>query len=463
MPDLPTPEQPIVRQETTKPNIRPEVPRVDATAKATGESIGNEVNQGANPDDVIKRLAEGGDSSETTPIPGSLTNVTLRLEDTLKKQNASLLKNTRNNPGYRNSPEHMHAIKQAQLTEKEIEVADMIAGMKAIDLMDEKTQELIASGGDILSTEMEDFLPEAKKMQASEATDILQGLIYEWHGILDNDELSPGDAAELKFRIAAARNLEDRLIREENEVPRSTEQQSDANVSSRTSETKSAEEQQEQIANELAKATHDNGFGQLWGFLYPVDKTNGLGQYPGQGFSMGSNIVGNEADYRALQKFLPRYQFDYDYSSPNHNVWSPYDHVNRQMWVASNFQATSYTGSGEEAKTFQGKHGEKDWSSYDYYMYTETPYDTRGGVQVRLSVAVPPDIARKLDTAVSQDPLFPDRYFKALFPGMVGENGETNIRRKRATELATLDYRNYRSTFVQPTPQIRQFPKAIEY
>lgn len=238
------------------------------------------------------------------------------------------------------------------------------------------------------------------------------------------------------------------------------------------------QEIEEQRVAELARTTKREGMGQLCGMTYPLDrKTQGPGYYPGMGFIKGETIDGDPQKYRELFEVVGG-------STPQHEIRNPYENKNRQVWTTKEYKATkteirhervkgglfglgekTVTHSEERVKSFRGKggelRGENGWRQYTYDMLTETPFDTRPGVSVQMNVAVPPELAQKIDREVEMNAMFPDRYFKALFPGAVGKNGETHIKRKPATELAIVDLR--KDPTGRKVEAIKQYPTQIEY
>jgi hypothetical protein len=103
--------------------------------------------------------------------------------------------------------------------------------------------------------------------------------------------------------------------------------------------------------------------------------------------------------------------------------------------------------------------GGPDWTHYTCQMPHIPPNDDRPGHHVRLDFVVPPDVANQLDQAVSANPLFADRFFQAVFPGIVGEDYKTHIKRKPATELAVIDNRDPK----HKTAEIKPYPQPIPY
>jgi hypothetical protein len=107
----------------------------------------------------------------------------------------------------------------------------------------------------------------------------------------------------------------------------------------------------------------------------------------------------------------------------------------------------------------QKMHGEKDWVSYSYHMPVISAVDKRAGAYTQFNFIVPPDIASKIDTAITKDPAFADMFYQATFPGITGPDERNYIRRARATELAIVNRRD----MYHPTTEIRPYSKPIEY
>lgn len=236
---------------------------------------------------------------------------------------------------------------------------------------------------------------------------------------------------------------------------------------------------EEQRIAELARVTRQEGMGQLYGHTYPFDKAVGsTGYYPGMGFIKGESVVGNYDKYKELFEVVGAAQ------APQHEVFDPYVNKGRQVWViAGDYRATKteiwqkrvkgglfglgekiVTHEEQKTRSYKGErgelHGENGWRSYSYFMLTENPGDVRVGVGTMMNIVVPPEIAQKIDKEVEADPMFPDRYFKALFPGVVGENPNTYIKRKEATEIAVVDLRKDPAG---RTGEVRPYSQPIKY
>ncbi|HSX38610.1 MAG TPA: hypothetical protein VLE95_07255 [Chlamydiales bacterium] len=172
-------------------------------------------------------------------------------------------------------------------------------------------------------------------------------------------------------------------------------------------------------AEELARITRLEGEGFLSG-KFP----RGFYQDPGQigsyqsirAFGYGKTLE-NDDD---IKRYFPPTisENDQDLETAGTQIWTISDH-----------------------KDFQGK--ATGLIQYQYYMPTPNDYDLswRPGCFVRLSVSVPQSIATKLDAAVAENPLFPDKYFQALYPGLVGEDTNSHIRRSEAKNLIVRDLR----------------------
>lgn len=280
---------------------------------------------------------------------------------------------------------------------------------------------------------------EAEKMGAGEAADRLEKLVQGWEETLPNTA-DLEDRTLLEAKIKTARSLYLQLIDEETQLtekfpekkpPEEKLDKPDEIIEPQ--EPQVQEESPESQAKELAEATRREGTGQLYGFVYPIDRNTSPGWEPGMGFNKGETITGNPTQYRELtQQTRPQF--------PPREVRDPYEHPNRQIWMVDQY------GNGLLHIT--------------YDMYTDTPFDTRPGVGVNLNVVLPTELANKINAAVWENPNLADAYFKALFPGIVGPDGSTHIRRKPAAELLILD-RRQNPTNTQG--ESRKFPNPIEY
>ena len=241
-------------------------------------------------------------------------------------------------------------------------------------------------------------------------------------------------------------------------------------------ETAAPKESLEKIAEELARQTRERGFGVLHGFTAPVDHIP-VGYYEGRGFAMGQQIkpdLGSGNDY--LSTFLNSRTNKVDFDTLN-----PYATNGRQVWTSSSFEPMKHWTTEavvkkglfkkevvktqhEEYTAFtspngQKMHGEKDWVSYSYHMPVISAVDKRAGAYTQFNFIVPPDIASKIDTAITKDPAFADMFYQATFPGITGPDERNYIRRARATELAIVNRRD----MYHPTTEIRPYSKPIEY
>jgi serine/threonine protein phosphatase PrpC len=116
---------------------------------------------------------------------------------------------------------------------------------------------------------------------------------------------------------------------------------------------------------------------------------------------------------------------------------------------------------------------QENWTQYSYSMPIINQRATRGGAFVAMNVAVPPSITERIDAMMdpaspNYDPTFMDKYFKALYPGYVGDDASEYIKRRPATELMIKDFRmpdgsiySGRSHGVEP--QIVQYPQEIPF
>ena len=90
-------------------------------------------------------------------------------------------------------------------------------------------------------------------------------------------------------------------------------------------------------------------------------------------------------------------------------------------------------------------------------MRLDYGYEGRGN-SLSMSIAVPPDIASKIDAEVEKDVYFPDAFLKALYPGLIGPDNLDDIKRLQTEELQVLD------TTVKPLrSEIRKYPQPIPY
>jgi len=411
-----------IRRITAELNLMPDSPAVSAIGARKRPDGTLDFSRAAI---AFAPTQENGGTAETEALPGSLRMVDQLLQKTIEMDARASNKLAEEG---KNTAELDGAI---QRLEEEQSVMEIIIKHKAIDLA---TSNAPGNGG----SDYERFVPTAREMTASEAYDILQDEIREWDQELGNDaRITPEQRVVIETRLKAASRLGKKLSREGESG--STQTDGEARPV-REGET-------EKNAGELAKVSREQGFGQLYGLVYPIDKTPGVGGYPGMGFVKGKDIIGSNTDYRELTGVL----------KPS-NPWefiNSYDQTFRQAWIANKYHPTS----NFMTKSFQGEHPEGDWTQFTYVMPTETPHETRPGVDVQLNVVVPPEIAKQIDKAIAEDPLFADAYFKALFPGAVGEDGGTHIKRVRATELVVVDRRDGGTG----SPSVIQYPKPIEY
>src|SRR3989344_480990 len=219
----------------------------------------------------------------------------------------------------------------------------------------------------------------------------------------------------------------------------------------------------ENRAKELATLTKSRGIGQRYGYQRPIDKNIRYdGFYPGKGFILGDEVTGNEREYYKLQELIVPF-------SGNDPILDS-KQTQRQILLINKYKPpvrkwkTQVGGlfrkryeEHEAQNTFNGKHGEEDWIQFTYFMYIQ---HYRPGTTIELNVAVPPDLAKQIESAIKNDPYFPDRYFKALFPGIFGEDKKVSLTRHPATELLVADRReNPQNT----AGELRHYPQPIPY
>lgn len=219
----------------------------------------------------------------------------------------------------------------------------------------------------------------------------------------------------------------------------------------------------ENRAKELAILTKNRDIGQRLGYQSPIDKNIQYpGFYPGKGFILGDEVAGGEREYGKLQELIV----------PTGDRGPSLDskQTQRQLLLIKKYTPpvrkwrTEVGGlfrkryeEHEEMVTFNRKHGEEDWVQFTYFMYIQ---HYRPGTTIELNVAVPPDLAKQIESAIQDDPYFPDRYFKALFPGMFGEDKKVFLTRYPATELLVVDRReNPQNT----AGELKHYPQPIPY
>ena len=225
----------------------------------------------------------------------------------------------------------------------------------------------------------------------------------------------------------------------------------------------SSGEELENRAKELGTLTKSQGMGQRFGYQRPIDKNIRYdGFYPGKGFILGDEVINDEREYyKLLELIVPVYGRDPICDSKQTqrqllliNKYKP--PVRKWRTEAGGLFRKRYE-EHEEPITFHGKHGEEDWIQFTYFMYIQ---HHRPGTTIELNVAVPPDLAKQIESAIQDHPYFPDRYFKALFPGMFGEDKRVSLTRHPATELLVVDRReNPQNT----AGELRQYPQPIPY
>lgn len=240
------------------------------------------------------------------------------------------------------------------------------------------------------------------------------------------------------------------------------------------------DEELERKAAELAKATREQGLGNLFGKFPP--RVSPPGGFRGTGdFIQGENIPSND---RATLMFqyghfgtasYPIYASAMSGTQPNVDrpIWNTRNYVPLKEYVYINepitrerrksfFRVEKYQDTKRVKKftgnlfNYHGKHGEPDWVRYDYIMgLFNYPYDSRPAF-VMMTVAVPPDLAVQIDEQVDKNAYFPDAFFQAVYPGYVGQDTHKDIRRKPAKEIEIVDDRT-------GSKKIVQYPQPIPY
>lgn len=463
-----------------KPAESPKQP-VRQEERSAGQVITDTLNKGGSPDDTIKNLASGNFSLPEGAIIGSRTRpdgsldlsraaaagsggvaAAREVRESVEKENEEIrgrqVKEAKDmQPGtteavaqrlqtainhYRKlleQPETQYGNpsgKQRILDQlrSERKTLDRVIDKKADELIDkdvvkraDKSREYARKHGLEEDAEFWNNQPgslqrsyrEAEKMPASEAADRIDVLVNGWEKTIPNIT-DTKEVARLDFDIQCARSLQQKLY---DEAPRATQDTQQKIVQTTPKqEAQSPQEQLEQRARQLAEITRRKGIGQIYGFVHPIDKNIPQGFAPGPGFDKGEDIQTEimQGRYNEQCRILQRTIASH---FPPSEVRNPYDNSNRQTWMMEQY----------------GPDNTMQKITYD--MYTETPFDTRPGVSVMLNVVVPTEIANQINTAVRENPDFADAYFKAIFPGVVGEDGSTHIRRKQATELLILDQR----------------------
>lgn len=198
-------------------------------------------------------------------------------------------------------------------------------------------------------------------------------------------------------------------------------------------------------AAELAEATRKKGMGTITG-KFPRNLLRNRG-----GWTSYTNI-GNfiQGDAETTEHHLNLTQII------NHTGQSEINRSN-QIWRVHNYNPHKSNG---EIRSYNGKHGEKDWTQYDYFMVSARGYDTPGrpNPDLIMSIAVPPEIATQIDEQVKKNVYFPDVFLKALYPDYMGDNVETHIKRAPATRIVMNDLRQ------KPNKtQVIKYPQPIPY
>lgn len=236
----------------------------------------------------------------------------------------------------------------------------------------------------------------------------------------------------------------------------------------------------EQKAAELAKATREKGMGYIYGKFPPRVRPPGGFTHTGN-FIQGEDIPSSD---RATLMFTygnlgtasyPIYASAMSGLQPNvgRPIWNTRNFVPPEEYVYVRepitrerrkpfFRVEKYQDTRRVKKltgnlfNYHGKHGEPDWVRYDYIMgLFNYPYDSRPAF-VMMTVAVPPDLSVQIDEQVERNVYFPDAFFKALYPGYVGQDTHKDIRRKPAKEIEIVDDRT-------GSKKIVQYPQPIPY
>lgn len=218
---------------------------------------------------------------------------------------------------------------------------------------------------------------------------------------------------------------------------------------------------------ELAIQTKEKGIGQIFGYALPIEVggTGHMGFQNGPGFALGENVSSIQAK-DTLQNVIPN-----SYSTVHDLVGDErYEDNPKQVWLSEKFTPPAKrweTKSGgllrkkvethEEVVTFNGKHGAGDWIMYSYYIPTVNK-TSRGGDFVQLTVVVPPELAIRIDGALEEDVYFPDKYFRSLFPNVIGRDDKNSMVRRSTTKLLVVNRREN----PQNNGELRNYPQPIE-
>lgn len=197
-------------------------------------------------------------------------------------------------------------------------------------------------------------------------------------------------------------------------------------------------------ARELAKATRERGMGVLDGqFPKEYSEEKKLeNQKQRLGFSKAIELNPKESFW--LRDNL-QYEL-YEKVVPGEHVWISSTKVPKQPYRENPLLNSNFDG----------------WTKFIYRMPIEQVYDKskRHGTVMRLYVFVPPEVAAEIDEALAQNPLFPNEYFQALYPDLIGLNTDTHLKRLPATKLVKIDYRTSPD---KPQETVVEYPKPIQY
>ena len=237
----------------------------------------------------------------------------------------------------------------------------------------------------------------------------------------------------------------------------------------------------EQKAEELAKATRGQGIGQLFGKFPPRLSPGWTGGFGSTGFFIQGEEVPDSDRSTLMLSMTSSKSMSPVYFSANSGLqpnivgplWisSAYEPRKEYVYVRepitrerrkSFFRVEKYQDTKRVKKftgnlfNYHGKHGESDWIRYEYAMgLFNYPYDSRPAF-VMMTVVVPPDLAAQIDEQVEKNVYFPDAFFKAIYPGYVGQDTHKDIRRKPAKELEIVNDRT-------GVKNVVEYPQPIPY
>ena len=201
-----------------------------------------------------------------------------------------------------------------------------------------------------------------------------------------------------------------------------------------------SEDELKSKARELAASTRAKGMGLVHGH-FPRSYQDGKlkGAFDRLGFSLGADLD-DKTSYQTRIKLFREAS----------RTWEPGIHT----WTSSSEVAY---GDNELSPLAQS-----GWIKYSFDMPVDTIYDqyNRRGTNIRLYTFVPPEIATQIDEAVAQNPLFPNEYFQALYPDLIGTETDTHLKRLPATKLVKIDYR---TSSTKPQETIVDYPEPIPY